>query len=98
MNEFKAKGKDLLDKIEELIKEGNIRRIIIKDEKDRVFMEIPVAIGVIGAVCAPILTAVGALAAMLVSFKVEVIRREEYDTQEAVIIEEEDNSAEQPSS
>ncbi len=98
MNEFKAKGKELLDKIEELIKEGNVRRIIIKDEKDRVFMEVPVSVGVISAVCAPILTAVGALATMLVNFKVEVIRREEYDTQDAVIIEEEDHSTEQPSS
>ncbi|MGD8777525.1 MAG: DUF4342 domain-containing protein [Ignavibacteria bacterium] len=93
INEFKVKGKELLIKIEELIKEGNIRRIIIKDEKDRTFLEIPVTIGVIGVVCAPILTAVGALATVVANFKVEVIRREdEKNTVDAVVIEEEENS------
>jgi hypothetical protein len=76
MEEFKVKGKELLAKIEELIKEGNARRIIIKDEKGRTFLEIPVTIGVIGAICAPILTAVGALAGVVANFTVEVIKRE----------------------
>lgn len=76
MEEFKVKGKELLAKIEELIKEGNARRIIIKDEKGRTFLEIPVTIGVIGAICAPILNAVGALAGVVANFTVEVIKRE----------------------
>ncbi len=76
MEEFKVKGKELLAKIEELIKEGNARRIIIKDENGRTFLEIPVTIGVIGAICAPILTAVGALAGVVANFTVEVIKRE----------------------
>ncbi len=76
MNEFKVKGKELLEKVEELIKEGNARRIIIKDDKGRTFIEIPVTIGIIGAVCAPILTAVGALAGMAANFNVEVIRKD----------------------
>ena len=79
MNEFKVKGKELLKKIEELIHEGNVRRIIIKDEQNRTFMEIPVTIGVIGTIFAPVLAAVGALAGMVANFKVEVIRREDKD-------------------
>ena len=53
MNEFKVKGKELLEKVEELIKEGNARRIIIKDEKGRTYLEIPVTIGILGALFAP---------------------------------------------
>jgi hypothetical protein len=75
--EFKVKGKELLQKVEELIKEGNARRIIIKDDKGRTYLEIPVTIGIIGAVCAPILAAVGALAGMAANFTLEVIKREE---------------------
>lgn len=75
--EFKVKGKELIQKVEELIKEGNARRIIIKDDKGRTYLEIPVTIGIIGAVCAPILAAVGALAGMAANFTLEVIKREE---------------------
>lgn len=93
MHEFKVKGKELLGKIEELIREGNVRRIIIKDEKDRTFMEIPVTIGVIGAVFAPVLAAVGALAGVVANFKIEVIRREDkekYNDAEVVEYTEDD--------
>ncbi len=63
--EFKLQGQELVKKIKELIKAGNIRRIIIKNEKGKVMMEIPVTIAVVGTVFAPILAAVGALAALL---------------------------------
>lgn len=63
--EFKLNGHELVNKIKELIKAGNIRRIIIKNDKGKVMMEIPVTIAVIGAVFAPILAAIGALAALL---------------------------------
>jgi hypothetical protein len=76
VNEFKVKGQELIDKVEELIKEGNARRIIIKDEMGNTFIEIPVTIGVLGALFAPILTAVGALAGVAANFTVEVIRKE----------------------
>jgi phage-related minor tail protein len=75
-SEFKVNGEDLLRKIRELINEGNVRRIIIKDETGKVFIEIPVTLGLIGAVIAPILAAVGALAALAANFTIEVIRRE----------------------
>ena len=90
INEFKVKGKELLKKIEELIHEGNIRKIIIKDDKGRTFIEIPVTIGVIGAVCAPIFAAVGALAGMVANFTIEVIKKEdENNTVEVEFTEEE---------
>lgn len=63
--EFKLNGHELVHKIKELIKAGNIRRIIIKNEKGKVMMEIPVTVAVIGTFFAPILAAVGALAALL---------------------------------
>ncbi len=81
--EFKVKGRELLQKVEELIKEGNARRIIIKDDKGRTYLEIPVTIGIIGAVCAPILAAVGALAGMAANFTLEVIKREESEKEKS---------------
>ncbi|MDP2036855.1 MAG: DUF4342 domain-containing protein [Ignavibacteria bacterium] len=77
--EFKLNAKDLLAKIEDLIKEGNARRIIIKDEKGRTYIEIPVTIGVIGVVLAPILSAVAAIAALASNFTVEVIKLEDQE-------------------
>ncbi len=74
-SEFKVKGEDLLRKIREIIDEGNVNRIIIKDDSGKVYLEIPVTIGVIGALIAPVLAAVGALAALAADFTIEVIRR-----------------------
>ncbi|MFZ4705347.1 MAG: DUF4342 domain-containing protein [Bacteroidales bacterium] len=76
-DEFKVKGEDLLKKIREIIHEGNVSRIIIKNEEGRTYIEIPVTIGVIGAILAPILAAVGALAALAANFTIEVVRRED---------------------
>lgn len=76
-NEFKVKGSELLKKVEELIKEGSIRRIIIKNDEGKTYIEIPLTIGVIGAVIAPILAAVGAIAALAANFTIEVVRRDE---------------------
>ena len=73
--EFKVRGHEVLEKVKELIKEGNVRRIIIKDEKGKVFMEIPVTFAVVGAVFAPVLAALGALAALLTKCTIEVERK-----------------------
>jgi phage-related minor tail protein len=64
-------------KIRELIAEGNVNRIIIKDHEGKVYLEIPVTLGVIGAVIAPVLAAVGALAALAADFTIEVIRKDQ---------------------
>jgi hypothetical protein len=75
--EFKVTGEELLKKVKELIHEGNLRRLIIKNEKGVTFLEIPVTVGVIGAVLLPILAAVGAIAALAANFTIEVIKKEE---------------------
>jgi len=74
--EFRISGNELLSKIEELIKEGNARRIIIKDENEKTYIEIPVTVGLLGAFFAPVLAAVGALAALAAHFTIEVITKD----------------------
>jgi hypothetical protein len=90
--EFKVKGKELLSKIEEIIKEGNVRRIIIKDTEGKPFIEIPLSIGVIGVIAAPIVAAIGALAGVVAKFTVEVIRTEDMDDTEYTEIKDEETS------
>lgn len=63
--EFKVSGEEILKKIKEIIKEGNARRVIIKNEKEEVIMEIPLTFAVVGAVLLPILAAVGAVAGVV---------------------------------
>jgi len=63
--EFKVSGEELLKKVKAIIKEGNVRRIIIKNEEGRTLVELPLTIGVVGAVLLPVLAAVGAIAAIV---------------------------------
>ncbi|MDD3284737.1 MAG: DUF4342 domain-containing protein [Patescibacteria group bacterium] len=63
--EFHVSGKEIVKKVKELVKEGNARRIIIKNETGKTIIEIPLTIGFVGAVLAPALAAVGALAALV---------------------------------
>jgi len=76
-NEFKVRGEELIRKIKELLHEGNVRRIIIKDEQGKPYLEVPLTLGVVGAVLAPVWAAIGALAALVSNFKIEIVRREE---------------------
>ncbi|MEI7981049.1 MAG: DUF4342 domain-containing protein [Bacteroidota bacterium] len=80
--EFRIKGEELVEKVKQLIHEGNVRRLIIKDEDGKVYLEIPVTFGVIGAFIAPMLAAVGAVAAMVAHLKIEVVRSEDDNTPE----------------
>lgn len=73
--QFKVRGEEILNKVKELIKEGNIRRIIIKNNKGQVLMEIPVTFAVVGALLAPMLAAIGALAALVTQATIEVERK-----------------------
>ena len=63
--EFKVSGEQLLAKLKELLHEGNIRRVIIKDKDEKVLIEFPLSIGVVGLILAPTLAAVGAIAALV---------------------------------
>ena len=72
--QFRVAGNELADKIRELIHEGNVRRIIIKDEKGHTFVEIPLTVAAVGVILAPILAAVGAIATVVAKFDVVVER------------------------
>jgi hypothetical protein len=63
--EFNVSGEQLLAKLKELLHEGNIRRVIIKDKDGKVLIEFPLSIGVVGLILAPTLAAVGAIAALV---------------------------------
>lgn len=73
---FQMHGENLLKKVRELINEGNIRRITIKDKEGKEVMNFPLTIGVVGVVLAPVLAAVGALAAVIGECTIEVEREE----------------------
>ena len=72
--EIKIKGEEVLKKIKELIKEGNVRRIAIKNQKGETLIEIPLTIGVVGAALLPVWAAVGAIAALAANFTISVER------------------------
>ena len=63
--EFRVNGEELLAKIKQLVHEGNIRRIVIKDKDGKILIEFPLTFGVVGLVLAPTLAAVGAIAALV---------------------------------
>lgn len=71
---FKVSGEGLIKKFKDLVKEGNVRRITIKDKSGRSIIDIPLTIGVVGAVVAPVLAAVGALAALITECTISVER------------------------
>lgn len=75
--EFKVNGEELLGKVKELIRQGNIRRLIIKDKENKTLIEIPLTVGVVGIVLAPVLAAVGAIAALVTECTILVERTEE---------------------
>jgi len=72
---FKVSGSDILKKVQDIIKEGNARRISIKNEKGDTVIEFPVTIGVVGVVLAPVLAAVGAVAALISNATIVVEKR-----------------------
>jgi hypothetical protein len=74
-----VKGGHLVEKVKELVHEGNVRRIIIKDSDDKTVLDMPVTAGVIGFLAAPTLSAIGAFAALAADYSIEV-EREQLET------------------
>jgi hypothetical protein len=70
--EFRVNGSEVIQKINELIHEGNIRRIILKNEEGKTLIEIPLTLGLVGAAFMPVLAAVGALAALVVRMTIVI--------------------------
>ncbi|HZM20787.1 MAG TPA: DUF4342 domain-containing protein [Anaerolineales bacterium] len=75
--EFRVNGEELIAKIKNLVNEGNIRRIIIKDKEGKVIFEIPLTFGILGALIAPQLAAIGAIAALITEATVVVEKADE---------------------
>lgn len=78
--EFKVNGEDLLRKVKELINEGNVRRIVIKNKDGKRLVELPLSIGVVGAVLVPVLAAVGTIAALVTECTILVEREVDTDS------------------
>lgn len=76
--ELELKGSELVDRVKELIEEGNVRHLIIRNADNRILLQVPltagVAVGGALTIVAPVLAALGAMAALLVRVKIEVIR------------------------
>ena len=73
---FTLNGENLLKKIKELINEGNVRKVTIHDKDGKELMSFPLTIGLVGAMFAPVLAAVGAVAALIGECKISVEREE----------------------
>lgn len=74
--EFTVSADNLIEKVRELLHEGNVTRIIVKDEKGKTLLEIPATVGVIGVVLAPWLAALGVIAALATNCRIVVEKRE----------------------
>ena len=74
--EIKVQSRELVEQVKKLLHEGNVRRIIIKDEKGHTFLEIPLTIAAIGVIGAPVLAGIGAIAATVAHFTVVVERND----------------------
>jgi hypothetical protein len=74
---YKVKGENLLAKVKEIINEGNVRKVIVKNKDGKTIVEVPLTIGVVGTVLIPTLVAIGALAAVLTECSITVVREKE---------------------
>ena len=74
VEEVQVMARDLVDRVKSLIHEGNVQRVIIKDDKGNTFIEIPVTVAAIGIIAAPVLAAVGAISALVAKFTIVVER------------------------
>jgi hypothetical protein len=79
--EFEVNGSQVVEHVKQLVHQGNIRRITIKDEAGRSLIVIPLTLGVVGAVLLPVWAALGALAALVTSCTIVVERVEDDKTQ-----------------
>lgn len=77
--EFQFSGDTLLAKVKDLIREGNIRRVVIKNEEGKVLIDIPLTVGVVGTLLAPQLAAIGAIAALVIRGSI-LIEKQPTDT------------------
>ncbi len=72
--EFRVNGEDLVRRVKEIVAEGNVRRITIRNKDGRTLVEFPLTIGVVGVLLAPMLAAIGAIAALVSECTITVER------------------------
>lgn len=80
-SEFRVRGENLVGRIKQLVHEGNVRRIIVKNDEGRTLLEIPLTLGVVGAALAPVWAALGALAALAADLRIVVEKVEKTEPQ-----------------
>ena len=80
--EVHVSGEELIGKIKELVRQGNIRRISIRNEEGRTLIDLPLTWGVVGALVAPQLAALGAIAALITKGSIVIERMEEVEEEE----------------
>ncbi|MBP8974126.1 MAG: DUF4342 domain-containing protein [Anaerolineae bacterium] len=87
MEEIEVEGQQLVDRIKELLREGNVRRLRVKDAKGKYLLEVPLTFGVVAGgvfmLAAPTLMALGALAGLLANVRIEIVREVDDDEGEA---------------
>lgn len=81
--EVRVAGDQLVGTVKQLVHEGNVRRIIVKNEEGHTFIEIPLTVGVVGTMLLPVWAALGALAAIVAGFKIEVEKVEQAEAPDA---------------
>ena len=72
---FEVRGEDVTEKIKELIKEGNVRKITVTSKEGKTIAEFPLTIGVVGVIIAPVLAAIGAITALVTECTISVERK-----------------------
>ncbi len=82
--EFRVPGDQLVSKLKELIRQGNVRHIVIKNDEGRTLIEVPLSLGVVGAVLLPVWAAIGAIAAVVTNCSIEIEREDEEEESEEV--------------
>ena len=79
-DEIEVAGSELIKRAKELVKEGNVRRLIIRKDTGEILIEVPLTAGVAVTLFAPTLVALGAIAGLLTKVKIEIVRKEDDDT------------------
>lgn len=75
--QFKVSGEKLVDRVKELVREGNARRIIVKNDSGHTLLEIPLSMGIMGAMFLPIWVALGSIAALANHYTLEVEKKDD---------------------
>ncbi len=74
-------GQDLLRKVKEIVREGNVRKIVLRDDKGKQLLELPLTLGLVGIAVAPLWAVLGTVGAVALNYTIEIIRKDEPEPQ-----------------